>query len=151
MTVSFTCRTHIALEPGKVFDLARSVDAHVGSMASSRERAIGGVTSGEMSEGDEVTWQAWHFALPLRMTSGITQFQFPDSFTDEQVRGPFRFFRHLHEFRPDDGGTLMIDRVEFAAPFGALGRLAEKMVLRRYLHRLIEQRNQYLKDSAVPR
>ncbi|MFH5879598.1 cyclase [Arthrobacter sp. NA-172] len=144
MTVSFTCRTHVALEPGQVFDLARSVDAHVGSMARSRERAVAGVVSGLMSEGDEVTWQTWHFALPLRMRSRITHLRFPYSFTDEQVRGPFRFFRHVHEFIPDDGGTLMIDRVEFAAPFGVVGRIAEKAVLGKYLRNLIEQRNRYL-------
>ncbi|WP_423183107.1 SRPBCC family protein [Arthrobacter sp. NyZ413] len=148
MTVSFTCRTRIRLAPAEVFDLSRNVDAHVGSMARSRERAVGGVVSGLMSEGDEVTWQAWHFALPLRMSSRITEFHFPDSFTDEQVRGPFRFFRHVHRFIPDDGGTLMVDEVEFAAPFGVVGRLAEKMVLARYLRNLIVQRNRYLAGQA---
>jgi ligand-binding SRPBCC domain-containing protein len=132
------------MEPGKLFDLARTVEAHVGSMAKSRERAVAGVVSGLLSEGDEVTWRAWHFGVPLRMTSRITRVRFPDSFTDEQVRGPFRFFRHLHEFLPDDGGTLMIDRVEFAAPFGVVGRLAEKAFLGRYMQNLIEQRNKYL-------
>ena len=148
MTVSFTCRTRIRLAPAEVFDLSRNVDAHVGSMARSRERAVGGVVSGLMSEGDEVTWRAWHFALPLRMSSRITEFHFPDSFTDEQVRGPFRFFRHVHRFIPDDGGTLMVDEVEFAAPFGVVGRLAEKMVLARYLRNLIVQRNRYLAGQA---
>jgi ligand-binding SRPBCC domain-containing protein len=119
-------------------------------MARSRERAVAGVVSGLLSEGDEVTWQAWHFAVPLRMSSRITQFRLPDSFTDEQVRGPFRFFRHVHVFLPDDdGGTLMIDRVEFAAPFGVVGRLAEKALLGRYLQNLIEQRNEYLARSGA--
>ncbi|WAH98564.1 SRPBCC family protein [Arthrobacter sp. MMS18-M83] len=149
MTVSFTCHTHVELEPGELFDLARNVEAHVGSMAKSRERAVAGVVSGLLSEGDEVTWQAWHFAVPLRMSSRITQFHFPESFTDEQVRGPFRFFRHVHEFIPDDAGTLMIDRVEFAAPFGVVGRLAEKAVLGRYLRNLIEQRNRYLAGNGA--
>ncbi|MBT8160492.1 MULTISPECIES: SRPBCC family protein [Arthrobacter] len=148
MTVSFTCRTLIRLAPAEVFDLSRNVDAHVGSMARSRERAVGGVVSGLMSEGDEVTWRAWHFTLPLQMSSRITEFHFPDSFTDEQVRGPFRFFRHVHRFIPDDGGTLMVDEVEFAAPFGVVGRLAEKMVLARYLRNLIVQRNRYLAGQA---
>lgn len=150
MTVSFTCRTHVGMERAELFDLARNVDAHVGSMAKSRERAVAGVVSGLLPEGDEVTWQAWHFALPLRMSSRITRFRFPDSFTDEQVRGPFRCFRHVHEFLPDDGGTLTIDHVEFAAPFGVLGRLAEKAFLGRYLQNLIEARNEYLARNGAP-
>jgi ligand-binding SRPBCC domain-containing protein len=154
MTVTFTCRTLLAMTPEQAFDLSRSVDVHTGSMAKSRERAVAGVTSGLMSLGDTVTWHARHFGLPIRMTSRITQFSRPDSFTDEQQRGPFRAFRHVHEFvpdpalpegsTPDGGGTLMLDRVEFTAPFGELGRLVEKAFLGRYLQHLIEERNRYL-------
>ena len=72
----------------------------------------------------------------------------PDYFVDEQVRGPFRSFRHVHEFREDAGRTVMVDRIEFAAPFGPLGRLAEKLILTRYLRKLIEHRNRHLTAGA---
>ena len=159
MTVSFTCRTRLAMTPEQAFDLSRSVDVHLGSMAKSRERAVAGVTAGLMTLGDTVTWRARHFGLPVRMTSRITQYSFPESFTDEQQRGPFRAFRHVHEFLPDPagpdgslpdssgpdgGGTLMLDHVEFTAPFGILGRLVEKAFLGRYMQHLIEERNSYL-------
>ncbi|MDP9907686.1 hypothetical protein [Arthrobacter bambusae] len=55
----------------------------------------------------------------------------------------------MHEFIPDDGGTLMIDRVEFAVPFGVVGRIAEKAFLGRYLRNLIEQRNEYLARNGA--
>lgn len=42
----------------------------------------------------------------------------------------------------------MVDRIEFAAPFGLLGRLLEKLVLTRYLRKLIEQRNRHLTAGA---
>ena len=123
-------------------------------MAKSGERAVAGVTSGLIGLDETVTWAARHFGLPIRMTSRITQFSFPDSFTDEQQHGPFRAFRHVHEFGPvpsgpgpagpDGGGTLMIDHIEFTAPFGVLGRLVEKAFLGRYMQRLIEERNGYL-------
>jgi hypothetical protein len=38
----------------------------------------------------------------------------------------------------------MIDRVSFAAPLGLLGRFVERLVLAKYMRRLIEQRNGYL-------
>lgn len=128
----------------ELFDLARSIDADKESMAHSREEAVGGVVSGLISLGQEVTWRAWHFGLPIRMTSRITRMEDPDYFVDEQVKGPFRRFRHVHEFREDPEGTTMVDRVEFATPFGPIGRLAEKLVLARYLQQLIETRNQHL-------
>jgi ligand-binding SRPBCC domain-containing protein len=149
VTVRFECRTNLASSPAEAFDLARSIDAHVGSMDRFRERAIGGVTSGLICEGQEVTWRARHFGIPFRMTSRITAMEPPRSFRDEQVRGPFRFFRHEHRFEGGDGHTSMLDIVEFAAPFGPLGRLVERFILARYMRRLIEQRNAYLASTFL--
>lgn len=64
------------------------------------------------------------------------------------MKGPFKYLRHTHEFRPDGDGTLMVDTVEFAAPFGPLGRLAEKLVLARYMENLIGKRNEFLVAQA---
>ena len=148
MAVYFECTTRTSTPRLELFDLARSVDAHKESMAESREEAIAGVTSGLISLGDEVTWRAWHFGLPLRMTSRITELQSPHYFVDEQVRGPFRRFRHVHEFREDPAGTTMVDRIEFEAPFGLVGRVIERLILARYLRKLIEARNRHL--AGVP-
>ncbi|ALV42475.1 cyclase [Pseudarthrobacter sulfonivorans] len=148
MTVSFVCRTASALPPERLFDLARSIEAHMDSQKAADERAVGGVTSGLIGEGQYVTWQARHFGVPLKMTSRITALDFPNSSTDEQVRGPFKTFRHVHEFESTATGSIMTDRVEFRAPFGILGRLVEDLVLRRYLQRLIVDRGRFLSSMS---
>jgi ligand-binding SRPBCC domain-containing protein len=144
MTVGFTCRTESTLPQERLFDLARSIDAHMDSQKGARERAVGGVTSGLIGEGEEVTWRARHFGLPITMTSRVTALEFPVRFVDEQVKGPFKSFRHVHEFEATPGGTVMTDRVRFTAPFGPLGRLVERLVLGRYLERLIVDRGHFL-------
>ena len=144
MASSFECHTRAAIPQTELFDRARSIDAHKESMSHSREEAIAGVTSGLISLGEEVTWRAWHFGVPFRMTSRISEMGAPDYFVDEQVSGPFRRFRHHHEFSQDGSVTTMIDRIEFEAPFGPLGRLAERLVLTRYLRQLIVRRNRHL-------
>jgi ligand-binding SRPBCC domain-containing protein len=144
MAVYFECTTRTSMPGSVLFDLARSVDVHKDSMAHSREQAVAGVTTGLLSLGQEVTWRAWHFGIPLQMTSRITEMKSPDYFVDEQVKGPFRRFRHVHEFSQDASGTTMVDRIEFAAPFGLIGRLVERLVLARYLQKLIETRNRHL-------
>lgn len=149
MAVYFECTTRTNTPKSELFDLARSIDVHKDSMAQSREEAVEGVTSGLISLGEEVTWRAWHFGVPLQMTSRITEMQSPDYFVDEQVKGPFQRFRHVHEFSQDSAGTTMVDRIEFAAPLGPIGRLAEKLVLARYLQRLIERRNQHLAGDST--
>jgi len=149
MAVYFECTTRTNTPKSELFDLSRSIDAHKDSMAQSREEAVAGVTSGLISLGEQVTWRAWHFGIPIRMTSRITQMEAPDYFVDEQVKGPFRRFRHVHEFSEDAAGTTMVDRIEFAAPFGPIGRLVEKLVLARYLQRLIETRNRHLSGDLT--
>ncbi len=149
MTVSFVCRTESTLSREHLFDLARSIDAHVDSQKHARERAVGAVTTGLIGEGQEVTWRARHFGIPLSMTSRITELEFPARFVDEQVRGPFKCFRHVHEFEATATGSVMTDRLEFAAPFGPLGRMAERLVLRRYLERLITLRGRFLAGSPL--
>ncbi len=133
----------------ELFDRARSIHAHKDSMARSREDAVAGVRSGLISLGEQVTWRAWHFGVPIRMTSRITQMEAPDYFVDEQVKGPFRRFRHIHEFSEDSNGTTMVDRIEFAAPFGPVGRVVERLVLARYLRTLIETRNRHLTAGPI--
>ncbi|KQZ08415.1 cyclase [Agromyces sp. Root1464] len=148
--VEFECSTRLPMTVQQAFDRSRNIDVHVASMSDSRERAIAGVTTGLIGAGEEVTWRARHFGVPFRMTSRISEFDPPSSFVDEQVAGPFRSFRHEHEFSDDAaGGTLMVDRVRFAAPFGPLGRAAE-LVLGPYLRRLIEHRNAILASDEAP-
>lgn len=144
MTVSFVCRTASGLPPERLFDLARSIDLHLESQQRSKEKAVAGVTTGLIEEGQDVTWRARHFGIPLTMTSRVTALDFPHSFTDEQVRGPFTAFRHVHEFEATAAGSIMTDRVEFAAPLGILGRALERLVLAPYLKRLIAVRGHYL-------
>src|SRR5665647_1510282 len=108
MAVSFECTTESVLAPERLFDLARDITTHTDSMSRSRETAVGGVRSGLIGLDEEVTWRAWHFGLPLRMTSRITAMSPPRSFTDEQSRGPFRYFAHEHMFLPHGAGTLML-------------------------------------------
>lgn len=66
-----------------------------------------------------------------------------------RLKGPFRRFRHVHEFSQDLAGTTMIDRIEFAAPFGPIGRQVERLVLARYLQKLIERRNRHLTEDPT--
>jgi ligand-binding SRPBCC domain-containing protein len=151
VSVTFECRTVIAAPISVVFDLALDIDAHVESQAQSRERAVAGVTSGTIGLGEQVTWRAVHFGVPFKMTSRITEFDRPSRFVDEQVRGPFRRFRHEHLFERYEANTMMIDRLDFDAPVGPLGRVVERVLLERYLRKLIEERGSFLKAKAEPR
>ncbi|MEV0319826.1 SRPBCC family protein [Streptomyces sp. NPDC050658] len=145
----FEVVTRVAAPPELVFDISLDVDVHTASMAASGERIVGGVEAGGMRLGESVTWRARHFGVQWRMTSRITAFDRPGYFVDEQVSGPFARWHHAHHFEPDGrGGTVMRDVIEFAAPLGPLGRLAEWTALNRYMPHLIRSRNDHVKATA---
>ena len=141
-------RTRVAAPPSRCFDLARDVELHQRSTAASRERAVAGVTSGLLGLGDEVTWEATHFGIRQRLTSRISEFDPPNRFVDEMVRGAFARFRHEHQFLAVDGRTEMVDIFDYTSPLGPLGRLADGLFLRRYMTTLLRERNAYLKRAA---
>ena len=69
----------------------------------------------------------------------IMECQINRFFTDLQVKGPFKSWHHRHEFVPQarDGvpGTLIRDVVEYEVGFGVLGRVADRLFVRRQLLR----------------
>ena len=140
--------TNINAPIERCFDLARSIDLHTNSMKHTGEQAVAGRMQGLIELGETVTWRARHFGIRQMLTSKITQFDYPDSFTDEMVSGTFKSFKHEHRFRQVNGQTVMTDIFSFEAPFGLLGRLANFLFLKRYMTRLLEIRNETIKQTA---
>ncbi|HZQ55205.1 MAG TPA: SRPBCC family protein [Bryobacteraceae bacterium] len=135
----------------RCFDLARSVDVHLKGNVRHGETAVvgGGVTSGLMGLGDQITWRARHFGMWQQLTSKITAMDPPVYFQDTMVQGVFRSLKHDHFFRAlAPNRTEMRDIFCFAAPWGILGRLAEILVLRRYMRKLLWERNDALRQIA---
>src|SRR5437764_69666 len=140
--------TSIHASPQQCFDAARDLDLHMKSVASTKERAVAGRLSGLIELGEEVTWRARHFGVTQHFTSRLTAFDRPRHFQDAMQRGAFKSFVHDHYFHSEGDHTRMLDVLLFAAPLGLLGRVAEKLVLRRYLERLLTQRAAAIKEAA---
>ncbi len=140
--------TYIAASPERCFDLSLSVDLHRHSVAHTNERPIAGMTTGVMRLGDTVTWEAVHFGIKQHLTTKITAYERPRYFIDEMTHGIFQEMKHHHAFVPQPSGTLMIDTFTFRAPLGILGKMAEALVLTRYMRGLLLTRNRYLKQAA---
>jgi ligand-binding SRPBCC domain-containing protein len=89
--------------------------------------------------------------LPLRLhwVARIIEFEWNHYFSDEQIEGPFEYFRHRHgidlEVRDKIAGTRVTDSIEFALPLGWLGSLGTPLV-RMLLARSFHQRQRRLPD-----
>lgn len=130
------------------FDLSRSIDLHKISTANTNEKAIAGVTTGLINLGETVTWQATHFGITQKLTSKITAYNRPFHFRDEQVKGIFASIIHDHYFDTDGDAVIMKDTFTYESPYGILGRLFNKLILTKYLTKLLAQRNNIIKEFA---
>lgn len=83
------------------------------------------------------------------LTSQITAFDRPSFFQDCQRRGPFAFMRHDHHFRSlPDGSTEMRDVFCCGTPALLGGMMTDALILRRYMRRLLRERNAVVRDIA---
>ena len=140
--------TWIDAPVGRVFDLARSIDAHVASTVGTGERAIAGRTSGLIEAGETVTWEARHFGIRQKFEVKITTCERPLLFADVMVRGAFSSMRHIHRFEERGGRTRMHDEFHYTGPLGILGRVTERLFLTRYMRRFLVRRANILKRLA---
>jgi ligand-binding SRPBCC domain-containing protein len=99
--------------------------------------------------------------VPVRTTwiAQIEDFRWLGGFCDVQLKGPFKYWRHCHSVaaaeRDGRAGTLLQDAVEYEPPFGALGALANALLLHRQIasafdfrhKRTIELLNSTSKDT----
>ena len=94
-------------------------------MGQTNEKAIGGRTSGR-----------------------ITELIWPLHFTDEMIKRPFKCLRHQHIFEEIPQGTIMTDLFDFQSPLGILGKLTDKIILEGYMRKLLVKRNETIRIAA---
>jgi len=80
--------------------------------------------------GQEFSLRVSQFGLPLEWVGYWEEAEPFSRLVDGARKSPFRHWRHHHLFAATPDGTLMTDRVEYALPFGLLGRLLDKTVMR---------------------
>ena len=82
--------------------------------------------------------------IKTKWVTEITHVQEPHYFVDEQRFGPYALWHHKHFFREIEGGVEMEDVVDYKLPFGILGSLVHKPVVRRKLEEIFSFRRKKL-------
>lgn len=85
--------------------------------------------------------------VPMRWRSRITVWEPPERFVDEQVKGPYRLWRHEHAFEPCEGGTRCTDRVQYRVLFDAI---VHRWLVKPDLDRIFAYRRQKLLERFGP-
>jgi ligand-binding SRPBCC domain-containing protein len=76
----------------------------------------------------------------LNWMTEITHVKENEYFVDEQRFGPYALWHHQHHIKEVEGGVEMRDIVTYKLPFGILGRLMQKIMVRSKLEQIFEYR-----------
>jgi ligand-binding SRPBCC domain-containing protein len=94
----------------------------------------------QMRQGATIAYALRVRGIPLRWLTEIERWNPPFEFVDVQRKGPYRLWRHTHRFSDVAGGTSIVDIVDYALPFGWLGRLVHRMQVARDLSKIFDYR-----------
>ncbi len=72
----------------------------------------------------------------------------PTGFSDDQIKGAFQSFRHVHRFNAVPGGTLVVDDFTYRAPLGWIGSVVDVLFVRGYMRALLTRRAAFLRRLA---
>jgi ligand-binding SRPBCC domain-containing protein len=162
MTRKFTSEQWVATEADRVFRFfadPRNLAAISPPQAGARLVSLSLLPPPGVSQGEHMAGPGSEIVISVRVvpwlpfrtrwTARITEFRYGQSFRyfeDEQVSGPFRLWKHRHEFEPamrsGQDGTVVRDRVEYQVGFGPLGELADVLFVRRMLKQMFSWRHQ---------
>jgi len=95
----------------------------------------------EMRVGTLIDYRLRVHGIPLSWTTRIEQWDPGVGFVDRQIAGPYRLWHHRHTFHAQGAGTVVSDVVDYALPFGPLGELAHRLLVRRDLERIFAHRH----------
>jgi len=97
-------------------------------------------------KGSRIRYRLSLHGIPMSWESQITEYEASSHFADEQITGPYAHWYHRHTFRHVAGGVEMTDDVDYRLPFGLLGRLVERLVVRHQLRAIFDYRTQAIAE-----
>ena len=93
-----------------------------------------------MAPGATIDYRIKLAGVPFRWRTVIESFEPDERFVDVQASGPYRSWRHVHEFIDVPEGTAIRDHVDYEMPLGALGIIARALFVRDQLDRIFDYR-----------
>ena len=99
----------------------------------------------EMKQGMLIQYALRLRGIPLRWLTQVEDWNPPYEFVDIQLKGPYRLWRHTHTFLSVNGGTKVVDEIEYALPFGLLGRIVHRVQVARDVAGIFDYRQEKIR------
>ncbi|NIR43708.1 MAG: TIGR01777 family protein [Gemmatimonadetes bacterium] len=104
--------------------------------------------SGGIEDGARTVLRISRGPLRLEWVAVHSGYEANRKFVDEQERGPFAAWRHVHRFTPQDASSCILeDEIEYRLPLGALGAAIADRAVGRDLERTFRFRHRRTADD----
>lgn len=105
---------------------------------------------GEIYEGMKIDYTVKPlFGIRVRWQTEICRVENQKYFTDRQTKGPYKIWEHTHSFVEIDNGVLITDVVNYELPLGFIGKIAERILVRKKINAIFDYRKNILKKLFV--
>jgi ligand-binding SRPBCC domain-containing protein len=101
----------------------------------------------KMYEGMIITYKISPLlGIKMNWMTEITIVKVHQYFVDEQRFGPYAMWHHEHHFKKIKGGVQMTDVLNYAIPYGPIGTIANKVLVRRQIEKIFAYREKAVTD-----
>jgi len=97
----------------------------------------------QMREGTLIDYRLKLHGIPVKWRTKITEWNPPYSFTDEQIKGPYRNWIHRHTFVSEGNNTLMTDHIEYRVLGGVW---VDKLLVRKDIEKIFNYRKRVMES-----
>lgn len=104
------------------------------------------VSTPDVQQGTLIDYKLTVHKVPVRWRTEIATWSPPNEFTDNQLKGPYQKWHHVHSFENLADGTLMTDRVTYKLPLGLIGRIGGAGFVRSDVNNIFGYRRQVIFD-----
>ena len=100
----------------------------------------------EMGNGTIIRYRLKLRGITVRWTCVISEWNPPYGFVDEQISGPYKFWRHEHIFEENKTGTKVTDKVTYQLPGLFLAPMINKLYVARDLKKIFDYRTEMMRE-----
>ncbi len=84
--------------------------------------------------------------ISVNWATEITQIKYHKYFIDNQIKGPYKIWHHEHHFEKTEGGTEMRDVLFYDLPYGFIGKILYKVIVKKRVKEIFDYRHKKIKE-----
>ena len=100
-----------------------------------------------MGKGKYFNYQLRVRGISMKWISLISLYNPPHCFIDEQIKGPYSSWQHIHTFMEKNGGTSINDFVKYSLPLGFIGKIINSIWIKKDLDAIFKYRQKIIEKT----